>query len=611
MCGIVGYIGKGDKQILQKMTDCLEHRGPDDSGLFVHNKIGLGHRRLSIIDTTSGGHQPMMSQDENLVIVYNGEIYNFREIRNEIKNKINYPFTSESDTEVILATYQVYGLECFKKFNGMFAIALYDKEKNQLVLARDRLGQKPLYWGEFQGTFLFASELKAFHKHPSFKKEIDEVSLAKYFTFDYVPTPGTIFKNVYKLDPGSYLVYKNGEVERKEFWELGFASGSGISKDQALTKMDSLLSDSVNARLVSDVPLGIFLSGGLDSSTIAYYAQKNSQQKIKTFSIGFEEASFDESRYAKQVAKHLGTDHFNHVLSAKDSLGIIPKVADILDEPVGDYSILPTYLLSQFTRKHVTVALGGDGGDELFFGYQTFTAERILPLLDNPVSKLLLHLIKAVTPTSYTSFNIRFKITQLLQGLGSSPENRHQDWMGNRTTDFGLQTTDIYDDVDKYFKEVKNENRWDQLIYLYAKTYLMDQVLVKVDRASMANSLEVRAPFLDYHFVDFVNSLPYSYKFKGLQTKYLLKTLMKDKLPNNIIHRQKQGFGVPLGKWFTRELKPLLTDMLSEERIKSQEFLDPMVVAGIVRDHLENKKDNRKVLWNLLTFQLWYDKWMK
>jgi asparagine synthase (glutamine-hydrolysing) len=366
--------------------------------------------------------------------------------------------------------------------------------------------------------------------------------------------------------------------------------------------MDKRLEHAVSSRLVSDVPLGIFLSGGLDSSTIAYYAQKNSSRPIQTFSIGFEEKSFDESVHAKLVSDFLGTEHHDQMLTAKDALELIPRVADFLDEPVADYSIIPTYLLSRFTKQHVTVALGGDGGDELFFGYPTFQAERVFPLLK--ASAPVLKLLEKILPVSHAHFNARFMLHQLLQGLDVPEKYRHHAWMGTFVND-------VFDDIDRYWEKVKTEPKWNKLIYVYLRTYLMDQVLVKVDRASMAASLEVRAPFLDYEFVDFVNSIPYTQKLHGLTTKYLLKELMKDKLPTKIVHRKKQGFGVPLGSWFAGELQSFVRETLAPEKIRAHGLFDSDMAQTLIEEHIHKKADHRKKLWSLVVFQMWYEKWCK
>lgn len=612
MCGIAGYFGQGDRGILERMTNTLTHRGPDDAGFFIDGTIGFGFRRLSIIDLSPSGHQPMESSDGNIVVIFNGEIYNFVELRTELEKK-GYRFKSKSDTEVIIYAYSEYGTKCFEKLNGMFAIALYDKKNQRVILARDRLGKKPLYWALYNDTLIFGSELKALMAHPLFKKGIEPASLQKYLAYDYIPTPHTIFKEVYKLEPGHYLTYEKGNIAKTCFWDVKFTTDNSFTGTADILKeMDLRLEKAVTSRLVSDVPLGIFLSGGLDSSTIAYYAQKGSKEKIKTFSIGFQEKSFDESNYAREVAKFLGTDHYEHMVTAKDALGVVPHIGGMIDEPMADYSIIPTYLLSQFTRRHVTVALGGDGGDELFFGYPTFQAERLFPLIK--MGAPLIRLFEKLLPVSHAHFNMKFKLCQLLQGINVEAKYRHHAWMGTfvnpelRITNYELQK---YDDIDRYWEKIKNEPRWNQLAYLYLKTYLMDQVLVKVDRASMANSLEIRAPFLDYEFVDFVNSIDYRYKIHGLTAKYLLKRLMKDKLPSGIVHRPKQGFGIPISTWLTGELKPLLLDMLSEERIRREGIFEPNAVTRMITEHIGKKRDHRKALWSLLVWQLWQDAVMR
>lgn len=615
MCGIAGYFGQGTREILESMTNSIKHRGPDDVGFFVENNLGLGHRRLSIIDTSTLGHQPMVSLDQNLVIVFNGEIYNFQELKKELI-KFGYKFKSQSDTEVVLAAYKIFGVDCFAKFNGMFALAIYNKANKNLILARDKMGKKPLYWAMFGQTFMFGSELKSLVAHPSFKKQINLRSLEQYLAFDYIPTPNTIFENVYKLEPGHYLQLKNSKINKKKFWDISFEQKKECNKEEALELLENCLSEATKKRLVADVPLGIFLSGGLDSSTIAYYAQKNSNQKIKTFSIGFEEKSYDESNYARQVADFLKTDHYEHILSAKEALDVVEKVPDIFDEPVADYSVIPTYLLSKFTRGKVTVALGGDGGDELFFGYPTFFAEQMLPFFNHKLGEVFLKQVRKMIGTSHDRFNFGFKLDRLLAGLSSEDEHIHHDWMGSFSKNSrnklikNKEENNIYKEIENYFFSVKDAPRLQQLAKVYMRTYLMDQVLVKVDRASMANSLEVRAPFLDYQFVDLVTSLPYNYHLKGFETKHLLKELMKDKLPKEIIYRKKQGFGVPLSKWFTKELKDFTLETLSNENIKNTGFFDEKEVKNIIDEHMSLQKDNGRKIWNLLVFQMWYNKWI-
>lgn len=629
MCGIAGYWGAGDEAVLSKMTDSLAHRGPNDRGIFVSGQLGLGHRRLSILDVSLSGHQPMHSESANTTIVFNGEIYNYRSIREDLKN-FGYSFKSDSDTEVILAAYEQYGADCFKHFNGMFAIVLFDKLKNCLVMARDRLGKKPLYWSVQKNTFIFGSELKSLLAHPNTEKKVSYSALTMYLAFDYVPTPWSILENIFKLEPGHYaIVTADKIVSKRKFWDITFnANQEAIelsricNEKDILSALDSKIATSVQSRFVADVPLGIFLSGGLDSSTIAYYAQKNSVKKIKTFSIGFEDKSYDESVYAKQVAAFLGTDHYESRFTGQDALSVVPGIAKLLDEPLADYSFIPTLLLSQFTKKHVTVALGGDGADELFFGYGTLQAEQLLKIIPSSVLMPLLKVLRAVTPGSHSHFSLGFKLDRLIAGIKESPSHRHAAWVGTFNkearaelfTEHGLskfKNINEYQAIDQFNANYSGQPLYNVLIYQYLRTYLMDQVLVKVDRASMAASLEVRAPFLDYKLVDFVNSIDLNYKIRGFKTKYLLKRLMDDKLPHSIVHRIKHGFGAPLSKWLGGELKPLVTDMLSVTTLNKQGIFNGAVVEKILGDHFSGKKDNRKQIWSLLVWHLWQDEYLR
>lgn len=627
MCGIVGFLGRGDQETIQKMMHSIEHRGPDDGGFFHDENVWLGHRRLSILDLSPLGHQPMESQSGHTVTVFNGEIYNFRELKKELESK-GYSFRGGSDTEIILALYEEEGTECFKKMNGMFALALYDKKQHRLILARDRMGKKPLYYSIFEDGLCFGSELKSLLQYPQIKKEINLQAFAEYLAFDSVFTPQAIFKNVFKLEPGSFLVFEKGQVSKEKFWDIEFGrenewTGTEYEEKDILREMDIRLQKAVESRLVADVPLGIFLSGGLDSSTIAYYAQKLSEKKVQTFSIGFEEQSYDESPFAREVAKFLGTDHHEHILKAKEALGLIPHMADIVDEPVADYSFIPTYLLSKFTRESVTVALGGDGGDELFFGYPTFQAERMVQYMrkNEAFMKQVIESAASLLPSSNKHFNLKFKLERLVAGLNTTPGHRHHSWMG--TFSAGSISQLVHSDIkeemkkmnpftqlDVYEQQISNLPRWNQLVYLYCRTYLMDQVLVKVDRSSMAASLEVRAPFLDYKFVDFVNSLDSRYKLRGFETKYLLKKLMEDKLPHSIVYRKKQGFAVPLSHWFRHELKDFVLEILSQESIEKGGYFDAIAVKKLVDEHMQGKGDRRKELWSLIMWQLWYNRWV-
>ena len=623
MCGITGFIGKGTKDDLYKMVDTIKHRGPDAQGVFFQSGIALGHARLSILDLSSAGSQPMFDQDKTIGIIFNGEIYNFPELKKYLQN-IGYKFKSTSDTEAIIYLYKELGEKCFEKLNGMFSIAIYDFSKNKLILARDRMGKKPLYWCVFNDTLIFGSELKSLLLHPLFKKEIDLISLNKYLQYDYIPSPNTILKNVYKLEPASYLVFDNGNIEKNIFWKMDFTERD-ISFKNAVNELGERIEDSTVRRLMSDVPLGIFLSGGLDSSTIAYFAQKNSKEKIKTFSIGFKEASFDESAYAREVSEHLGTEHYERILSAKDSLDLIPKIANILDEPMADASIVPTFLLSKFTREKVTVSLGGDGGDELFAGYPTFQADQIVGLYEKLPDFLRKEIIEKMIrkiPSSDKNLSIGFKLKKFIDGLEGKRDHLHQRWLGSfgRDERASLFKRDIwgrlsheneFDDLDRYISEISADDYRNKILYLYMRTYMMDQVLVKVDRASMMNSLEVRAPFLDTNVVEFANSLPYSYKYSNFRNKFILKKLMEDKLPKNIVYRSKKGFGIPLGKWLREDLKDFCNTVLSKKNNDKIGLFNFEYIDKLKNEHFSGQKDNRKLLWNLIVLFLWHEKWMK
>lgn len=622
MCGIAGFVGAGTRGELEIMIETLHHRGPDSFGVDVRDNVGFAHARLAILDLSSAGAQPMWSENKTVCVVFNGEIYNFQELKKDLAQK-GYIFRSSSDTEVILALYEEDGERVFEKIEGMFAIGLYDFKRKKLLLARDRMGKKPLYWCHVSGTFLFASELKALVTHPLFKKELNFSSLNKYFLHDYIPTPHTIFKNVYKLLPGTHLSFSEGKIRKEKFWEMNFPP-LDISFREALSSLEKKLDHAVQTRLVADVPLGIFLSGGLDSSTIAYYAKKNSSGKIKTFSIGFEEESFDESAYAEEVARFLGTEHYNFAIKAKDLLDIIPRVADMTDEPMADASIIPTFILSKHTRGHVTVALGGDGGDELFAGYPTFQAETLVSWYEKfpRFSHTMAQKFSASLSVSHKNFSFDFWLKKFLEGSDDMDAgHRHQKWLGafSREDRRALFATDVwqeietqneFEDTDRYMKEWDTADKRNALLYLYQRTYMMDEVLVKVDRASMQNALEVRAPFLDAKVVEFVNALPYHFKQRGFTGKYILKKLMTGKLPPHIIHRRKKGFGVPIGKWFQNELKDFCNDTLSEENMKQGGLLNCEYVVTLKDEHFSGAKDHRKKLWNLVVFELWRRKYL-
>ncbi|MFC1701022.1 asparagine synthase (glutamine-hydrolyzing) [Patescibacteria group bacterium] len=622
MCGIAGYIGSGSRSMLDKMIHALKHRGPDDEGFYVDNGVGLGHCRLSIIDLISG-HQPISNESKTVWLVANCEIYNFKELRKELISQ-RHKFYTYSDAETIVHLYEEYGEEFLNKLNGMFSFALWDNDKKKLILARDRLGQKPLYYSIVNQSLVFSSELKAILEYSFLKKDIDWKSLAKYLIYEYIPSPHTIFKNIYKLGPGEYIVYQDGNLVIKKYWEVSFNKYSKeITKQEYLSQLDEKIDEAVSIRLMADVPLGIFLSGGIDSTSIAYYAQKKSLNKIKTFSIGFSDKSFDESDYSRQAAKFLQTEHYEQILEPKDCLGLIPKISDFLDEPFADPSIIPTYLLSKFTKKIATIALGGDGGDELFMGYPTFQAHRLDRIYQRIPAWVRYNLINPLInnlPVSLNNISLDFKLKKFVTGFEYCSEIKNQIWLGSflpgqlekifiNSIYQEIKTINIFEDIRNYVNSVRNQRLGNRLIYLYLKNYLQDDILVKVDRASMASSLEVRAPFLDYQLVDFINSIPLKYKLRGWQSKYLLKELMKDKLPKNIVYRSKKGFGIPVAKWIKADLRDFVLDIFSKSKIEREGIFNYDYINKLIIEHFSGRKDNHKTIWTLLIFETWMRKW--
>jgi len=629
MCGIVGFLTLKASdipayEILRRMRETLVHRGPDDLGEYIRplDQAGpflfFGHRRLSIIDL-GGGHQPLSNEDGTVWVVFNGEIYNFKDLKTQLEAR-NHRFQTHSDTEVIAHAYEEYKEECFKHFNGMFAIGIWDELNHRLILARDRLGKKPLYYCLTNETFIFASELKAILTYPNFQRKIDPLSLMKYLFYEFIPSPHTIFDEARKLPSGSYLIWQKRKIEVKEYWSPFHLErmGENISESEAELRMMELLRRSVKSRLISDVPLGVFLSGGIDSSAITALAQQEVPGKLKTFSIGFEDPSFDESRYASQVSQFLGTEHYEQQMTPADLLRIVPNLPNILDEPMADASILPTYLLSKFTRDHVTVALGGDGGDELFAGYPTYLAHKFARQYERFLGNLhpVIQFFGNLLPVSDNNISFDFKVKKFLSGIRYPDSIRNSVWLGSFSfpdienvvsPEIKIQFNPIrlVEEISSQEKGFPLKDRASLLQYLDLKLYLQESILVKVDRASMACSLEIRAPFLDYELVEFVMGLPSELKLKGFTSKYVLKKAMETLLPKEVIQRKKKGFGVPIAKWVKGPLRELFEELLSPERIRREGFLNPGYVTTLLKDHLVNKKDNRKQLWTLLVWELW------
>ncbi len=610
MCGITGYYGRGDEDTLRRMTATLTHRGPDDDGFFISKdgRTGLGFRRLSIIDIAHG-RQPVAGEDGSARVIFNGEIYNFKELREELRG-LGHAFATASDTEVIVHGYEAWGEQVFARLWGMFAIAIWDDKKKILLLARDRLGKKPLYYGVWNQTFIFGSEAKAILAHPDVPRVMDAHALDLFLIFECVPTPYTIWHGMGKLLPGSYLVYDGKTTRMKSFWSLP-REQSSIGEVEALDGLDELLTDAVRRRLVADVPLGIFLSGGIDSAAITAYASRVATSRLKTFSIGFSNKTYDERPFARMVAHQFGTDHHEIEVSERDALDAIRPVFASLDEPFADPSVIPTYILSHETRKHVTVAVGGDGGDELFLGYPTYTAHHlaklIRPVMPHFLRAYLGEWIESRTSSRYMSTG--FKLSRFLRGAGEGNAAVRDLLFRAPFTlrDAGeIRGHAVMQEIEEQLRAYEKETPANPLEALYFRAYLMDQVLAKVDRASMMASLEVRAPFLDHRVVKLVLSLPST--VRGTGGKQLLKKLMRGKIPDSIIDRSKHGFALPTADWLRGALAPEVRELLNPEKVRREGIFDPTLVARMADDHARGR-DRRKELWTLLAFAWWCRAW--
>ena len=642
MCGIVGFCNcseKVDKAILTSMRDALTHRGPDDAGIYVDedNNVGLGHRRLSILDLSSLGHQPMSNENGSIWITYNGEVYNFKEIREELKQG-GYNFKSNSDTEVVVKSYEEWGIDCVHKFIGMFALGIWDKIEKKLYLVRDRVGVKPLYYYQKDGLFLFGSELKALMKHPDFNKEIDYSVLQLYLRYGYIPAPYTIFKNTYKLRPGHYLCVCNNDLREVKYWDIVdfyLQEPINLSEDEIAEELENLLIDSFKYRLVSDVPVGVFLSGGIDSTTVTALLQKNINTQLKTFSIGFYEDRFNEAKWSKKIANYLETDHTEYYLSVKEAFSIIEKLPEIYDEPFGDSSGIPTYLVSRLARQDVTVTLSADGGDELFCGYKKYKSvnhlNRLFLRIPKYIRDLIIEAIYTISPIRVDSINRAFMpIIPRIKNL----RDKYEKW-GNMLRESNYENRlDMYkfninkwtpDDLmrlmwyqynsklNTYFEDtfyrLHHNDFLTQMMAIDFKTFLVDDILTKVDRATMSVGLESREPFLDHRLVQYVARIPVNLKYKNGMSKYVLRKILYKYVPRELIERPKQGFNVPLGEWLKGGLYPLVMNYLNEDRLKKEGVFNPGVVSSSIKDFM-NGSINVNKIWFLLMFEMWKEKWL-
>jgi asparagine synthase (glutamine-hydrolysing) len=629
MCGITGWANldarmpppDGARELLHAMCERMTHRGPDSEGLMVSTGVALGMRRLAIIDLQTG-EQPATSEDGAVSVILNGEIYNYREVRAGLEAR-GHQFRSASDTEVLPHLYEEYGTEMVSHLNGMFAFALWDARRRKLFIARDRFGEKPLYWGVFDGVFLFASEPKVLLAHPLVRPSLNINALRQYLSFDYVPAPLSIYEGIQKLPAAHTLTVESGSVEVKQYWRLSYKTREPVpSEDEAARRLLSLLAESVRMRLVSDVPLGVLLSGGVDSSAVAALAVRASSETVKTFSISFAESSFDESAYARAVASFLGTDHHEERLSVDLAANLVGEIGSWMDEPLSDPSLLPTYLLSRFTRRHVTVALGGDGGDELFAGYPMYWGHRLAQLyarVPRFARRALIEPAVRRLPVNTENISFDFKARRFIAGAPYDDVARHHIWFGSFTPEEqnnlltedarrGSSVDDIYRDARRLLEEECDaDNVVECMQSLDTRLYLAEDILTKVDRASMAVSLEVRAPFLDPRVAEFAASLPANYKLRGRKSKYILKRAVAPLLPPFVTRRSKKGFGVPVAEWLKGRLRPLARDLLSPERMRKRGLFDADYVVRLQDEHERGQANHRKLLWTLLMFELWYE----
>ncbi len=623
MCGICGFFQfekEADDITLKRMNDQIVHRGPDDDGFFYQQGVGLATRRLSIIDLSTG-HQPLCSQSGNSWIAYNGEVYNFIQLRQELANR-GYGFRSQSDTEVVVNLYEEFGLEFVKKLRGMFACAIFDRKNNRLVLARDHIGKKPLYYSlKNNRNLVFGSEIKAILQYPGIDRAIDPEALDFFLTLEYVPAPYSILASIKKLPAGHMLVYENGKASVTEYWDVPIHE-SNPDFSQAREEFLALLEESVRLRMISDVPLGAFLSGGIDSSAIVAMMAKISTVPIKTFSIGFEEKSYSELPYSRLVAEKFRTDHCEKTLNA-DIHELVMQLAACLDEPLGDFSNFPTYLVARSAREKVTVALSGDGGDEIFGGYEHYLAQKLARFIDisplRPLRALIGQTMRRIPPSELKKGLVN-RSKRFAEGLGNAAANRHFRWMLFLTAaqksrlytpafqkdSFSLDLPDR-EPFATFFKRSRRFSGINQDLYLDLKTYLVDDIMVKVDRMTMAASLEARAPLLDYKLVEYAFSLPADWKVRNGTGKWFFKKAMEGILDQKILNRQKQGFSIPIKNWLKNELKELMLETLSEKQIKAMGFFNYPYVQTIIREHLQNRENHSHRIWALMQFHLWYD----
>jgi asparagine synthase (glutamine-hydrolysing) len=599
---------------VRRMTDTIVHRGPDDEGIHVRDNVGLGMRRLSIIDVC-GGHQPIYNEDGTVAVVFNGEIYNFPQLRQELESR-GHEFRTRSDTEVIVHLYEEMGADCITKLRGMFAIALYDAKRDSLLLARDRLGKKPLFYALHAGRLFFGSEIKAVLAAAPELAEVDPEGVLQFFYFGYIPDPHSAFRDIRKLPPGHLAEYRNGQIRVRQYWDVPAYGGNDPGSDDAcVEEMEHRLADAVRMRLISDVPLGALLSGGVDSSIVVALMARESSAPVKTFSIGFQKADFNEAEYARLVAERFGTDHHELIVDP-DITETLNHLTAMMEEPFGDSSMIPTYCVSQLARRHVTVALSGDGGDELFAGYDRYAINlrrRRFEVIPSWVGSVYRNHLYPRLPSDVKGRKWAWNVTlssrdRYLDSMSFLPVlHRERGLFSDEFVAHARRGSDPLRQFQSYYDDAPASSQLERLMYLDTKTYLAGDILTKVDRMSMATSLEMRCPILDHVFVEWVASLPVKYKFRDGTRKFLFKKLAERLgIPAQLLHRRKQGFSLPLVHWMRNELKDGLLQMLLEPRTMQRGYFRAESVRMVLDEHFRGRRDHSGVLWMMLLFELWH-----
>lgn len=629
MCGICGKLSlRSDsvsEELIRKMCSVLVHRGPDDEGCVVlkssasrlHSKninVGLGHRRLSVIDLSNAGHQPMVNEDGSIWLIMNGEIYNFLEFREDLIKK-GHVFKSHTDTEVILHLYEEKGIDCLKDLRGGFAFAIWDENKQRLFMARDRLGKKPLFYRYKNQNLIFASEIKAVLQDPDVSVEVNRKVITDYLGYGYVPTPESMFKGIMKLPPAHFMIYEKSNIKIEKYWELDFSKKIKLSEPEYCSKIMDLLEEATRIRMISDVPLGAFLSGGIDSSAIVYMMSKLSPRPVKTFSIGFEEQEYSELKFAKIIADRFGTEHKEYIVKP-NAVEILPKLVWYYNEPYADSSALPSYYVSKVTRQEVAVVLNGDGGDECFGGYERFMAARFAEYL-NITPRFLIKFIADRLPESLGLKDFKTRLKRFLLMAPRPYRERHYNWVSifrdeekdklfSNSFKDEMKNRDSFSYINNAFNRCKSKDIIDLVMSTDIRTNLLDDLLVKMDIATMANSLEGRSPFLDHKMMELAASIPSGVKIKGTRLKNILKKALSDGLPKEILSRGKMGFGVPIDKWFRNELKKYSYDILMNKKCIGRNYFKEEGIKRLLDEHYRCKTNNGAKIWSLLNLELWH-----